>query len=348
MEASTGRILYEKNAYEERPMASTTKIMTLLVALEADCGEELAVVSELAARQPEVHMDMRAGEAYRMRDLYYAMMLESWNDTAVVIAEHISGSVEAFCERMTERAAEIGALHTQFKTPNGLDAEGHYTTAADMARIMAYAMQNQEFRQITAARSYTIRKEDGNSRTVTVRSHNPMLDAYLGTTGGKTGFTSQAGLCLVSTAQRDGVELVCVVLASGWPPHSSYRVADSKKLLNLGFDNFSFQVLVQAGTLMEEAVEVSGGMTDYVAARTAEELSYYISTEDEVRLVCSLPYSLHAPVAKGDPVGAVTAYVNGVPVRTVELLADQECLPRDWLYYWKKLWNYYTYITVRP
>ena len=105
MEASTGRILYEKNAYEERPMASTTKIMTLLVALEADCGEELAVVSELAARQPEVHMDMRAGEAYRMRDLYYAMMLESWNDTAVVIAEHISGSVEAFCERMTERAA---------------------------------------------------------------------------------------------------------------------------------------------------------------------------------------------------------------------------------------------------
>ena len=105
MEASTGRILYEKNAYEERPMASTTKIMTLLVALEADCAEELAVVSELAARQPEVHMDMRAGEAYRMRDLYYAMMLESWNDTAVVIAEHISGSVEAFCERMTERAA---------------------------------------------------------------------------------------------------------------------------------------------------------------------------------------------------------------------------------------------------
>ena len=133
-------------------MASTTKIMTLLVALEADCGEELAVVSELAARQPEVHMDMRAGEVYRMRDLYYAMMLESWNDTAVVIAEHISGSVEAFCERMTERAAEIGALHTQFKTPNGLDVEGHYTTAADMARIMVYAMQNQEFRQITATR----------------------------------------------------------------------------------------------------------------------------------------------------------------------------------------------------
>ena len=99
---------------------------------------------------------------------------------------------------------------------------------------------------------------------------------------------------------------------------------------------------------MEEAVEVSGGTTDYVAARTAEELSYYISTEDEVRLVCSMPYSLHAPVAKGDSVGAVTAYVNGVPVRTVELLADQECLPRDWLYYWKKLWNYFTYITVRP
>jgi len=99
---------------------------------------------------------------------------------------------------------------------------------------------------------------------------------------------------------------------------------------------------------MEEAVEVSGGTTDYVAARTAEELSYYISTEDEVRLVCSLPYSLRAPIAKGDSVGAVTAYVNGVPVRTVELLADQGCQPRDWLYYWKKLWNYFTYITVRP
>ncbi|MBQ7916606.1 MAG: D-alanyl-D-alanine carboxypeptidase [Firmicutes bacterium] len=344
MEASTGRILYEKNAYEQRPMASTTKVMTLIVALEADCGEELATVSELAAKQPEVHMDMRAGEQYRMQDLYYAMMLESWNDTAVVIAEHISGSVAAFCELMTQKAREIGAMHTQFKTPNGLDAQGHYTTAADLARIMAYAMENEEFRQIINTQSYTIRTEDGNSRSVTVHNHNPMLGSYVGTTGGKTGYTNEAGLCLVTSAQRDGVELIAVVLASGWPPHSKYRVADAAKLLDLGFENFAFEQIVSAGTPVEEMIEVAGGTVDYVNAHVSQDFSYFVTEEDQVELICDLPYSLQAPIRKGDLVGAVTVLVNDTPVAVLEVLADQDCAIRNLQYYWKKLLYYYTYI----
>ena len=129
MEASTGRILYEKNAYEERAIASTTKIMTLIVALEEGNEEEIATVSELAASQPKVKMGMTEGEQYRLKDLYYLMMLESWNDTAVVIAEHIGGAVEEDCESMTDKARAIGALYTPFKKPSGMCAEGPYSTA---------------------------------------------------------------------------------------------------------------------------------------------------------------------------------------------------------------------------
>lgn len=347
MEASTGRILYEKNAYEERAMASTTKIMTLITALEEGDEEEIATVSALAASQPEVHMDMREGEQYRLKDLYYAMMLESWNDVAVVIAEHIGGSVENFCEMMTRKARQLGAAHTQFKTPNGLDAEGHYTTAADMARMAAYAMQNEQFREIVGTKSYTLRKEDGNSRTVTAQNHNPMLGSYEGTNGGKTGFTNEAGLCLVSAAERDGVQLIAVVLAAGWPPHSTYRVSDATKLLNYGFENFQFQNLVEAGTPIEETIEVSGGQTDYITAHTVQDFSYYLSGEDTVELVCDLPYTLHAPVEAGDSVGALTVKVNGTPVAVLDLKTDQTCLPRDFSYYWTKIWNCFTYVTVR-
>lgn len=347
MEASTGRILYEKNAYEERPMASTTKIMTLIVALEADCGEEIATVSELAASQPEVHMDLKPGEQYRLKDLYYAMMLESWNDTAVVIAEHIGGSVEMYCERMTQKAKELGAAHTQFKTPNGLDAEGHYTTAADMARIMAYAMDNEEFREIMKTKSYTIRKEDGNSRSVTAHNHNPMLESYAGTNGGKTGFTSKAGLCLVSAAERDGVQLITVVLGAGWPPHSTYRVSDTVKLMDLGFDRFSFQKLIEEGKEAEDTIDVAGGITDYINAHVAKDFSYYISEEDTVELRYELPYTIQAPVRQGDVVGALTVYVNGAPVTILELLADQDCEARSFAYYWNKIWNYFTYVIVQ-
>ena len=347
MEASTGRILYEKNAYEERPMASTTKIMTLITALEEGDENDIATVSALAVSQPEVHMDMREGEQYRLKDLYYAMMLESWNDVAVVIAEHIGGSVENFCDMMTQKATALGAEHTQFKTPNGLDAEGHYTTAADMARLAAYAMQNEKFREIVGTKSYTIRKEDGNSRSVTAQNHNPMLGSYEGVNGGKTGFTNGAGLCLVSAAEREGVQLIAVVLAAGWPPHSTYRVSDATKLLNYGFDQFEFRQIVEAGMPVDETVEVSGGKTDFVTVRTAEDFSYYLNSEDTVELICDLPYTIHAPVEVGDSVGALTVRVNGTPVATLELKADQDCLPRDFSYYWDKIWNYFTYVTVR-
>lgn len=343
MEASTGRILYEKNAYEERAIASTTKIMTLIVALEEGNEEEIATVSELAAAQPKVKMGMTAGEQYRLKDLYYLMMLESWNDTAVVIAEHIGGSVEAYCERMTEKAREIGALHTQFKTPNGLDAEGHYSTAADMARIMAYAIQNEEFCEIVNTESYTMSTADGNSRSVTAHNHNPLLGTFEGTNGGKTGYTDEAGLCLAAAAERDGVQLVAVVLGSGWPPHSNYRVEDAKKLLTLGFTEYGFKTLIEEGTPVAETINVTGGTVDYVTTHVTEDFSYYISEEDDIRFSYDIPYSIPAPVEAGDIVGAVSIYVNDTPVGVLELAADQSCERRTQDYYWDRLWKSFTF-----
>lgn len=344
MEASTGRILYEKNAYEERPMASTTKIMTLIVALEEGNEEEMATVSELAASQPKVKMGMSPGEQYRLKDLYYLMMLESWNDTAVVIAEHIGGSVEVFCQMMTEKAREIGAMHTSFMTPNGLDEEGHYTTATDMARIMAYALKNEEFREIVNTESYTMSTEAGNSRGATAHNHNPLLGVYEGINGGKTGYTDEAGLCLVEAAEREGVQLVAVVLGSGWPPHSNYRVEDAKKLLNLGFTEYDFKTLVEAGTPAEETINVAGGTVDYVTCRVTSDFSYYVSEEDRIELSYDIPYSIPAPVQKGDIVGAVSVYVNGTPVGILDLAADQSCERRNISYYWDRLWNCFTFL----
>ena len=168
MEAESGRILYDKNGSEPRAMASTTKIMTLTVALENGNLSDMVSVSANAAQQPEVNMNLREGETFVLEDLLYALMLQSYNDVAVAVAEHVGGSVENFCAMMTEKAQEIGAKNTCFKTPSGLDAEGHQTTAADLALITAYAVQNETFMKIVGTQSYEIQQNRGNSRSVSL------------------------------------------------------------------------------------------------------------------------------------------------------------------------------------
>lgn len=183
MDADTGRVLFEKDGYRRMPMASTTKIMTCLVALEQADPESTVTVSALAASQPNVQMNICEGEQYRLIDLLHGLMLESYNDVAVAVAEHVAGSVEAFADLMNQRAAELGCTDSYFITPNGLDAEDengiHSTTAHDLALILSCAIKNETFLEITQAQEYTITELEGK-RTVTANNHNTLLQTMEG------------------------------------------------------------------------------------------------------------------------------------------------------------------------
>ncbi|MBQ4347344.1 MAG: D-alanyl-D-alanine carboxypeptidase, partial [Firmicutes bacterium] len=250
-EPVSGRILWGKNETQKLAMASTTKIMTAIIALENAELSEIVTASGRAASAPETKMHLRKGEEQRLEDLLYALLLESANDSAVAIAEHIGGSVENFCDMMTNKAHELGSSDTQFKTPNGLDAEGHYSTALDLAKITAYALQNEKFVEIINTKSVTTPVSGGDFKSYYIANTNRFLNEYSGALGVKTGFTGQAGQCFVGAAERDGMLLISVVLASGWGSvGKEQKWRDTKTLMNYGFDNFKECKLVEAGTAL--------------------------------------------------------------------------------------------------
>ena len=198
MDADTGRVLYGKEERKIRPMASTTKVMTCILALERAEGNEIVEVSSEAAAQPDVQLNMQKGEQYYLKDLLYSLMLKSHNDTAVAIAEHVGGSVEKFAKMMNDKATQIGCTQTHFVTPNGLDAkdEGgmHSTTARDLALIMRYAIQNENFLTIAQTTDYNFSDLSGK-RTFVLHNTNALLGNMDGILAGKTGFTVGAGYC---------------------------------------------------------------------------------------------------------------------------------------------------------
>ena len=336
MEAKTGRILFEKNGSEERAVASTTKIMTLLVALEYGDFETPVTVSANAARQPKVRMDLKEGETFRLMDLLYAMMLVSYNDAAVAIAEAVAGDVSSFCYLMNMKARELGAYRTHFATSNGLDAEDHYSTAVDMALIGRAALEDETALQIMQTRSYTISKDEVNCRNVSLVNKNPMLSSYTEAIGGKTGFTNEAGLCLVSMAERDDVQLIAVVLGSGWPPHSNYRVADSMKLFEYGFNEFQYETIRTDWLDEYPVVEISGGFVDRVGTRLEGNLGYYVKESDMVSLFYDLPYVVEAPVTEGQVLGQAAVCIDGKAVGYLDVVAQESAEEKT---FWRLLWS---------
>lgn len=344
MDADSGRVLYEKNGYEQMPMASTTKIMTCIVTLEQANQEELVTVSDYAASMPKVHLGMRSGEQYVLNDLLYSLMLESHNDTAVAIAEHVAGSVEAFAEMMNEKAKEIGCEHTYYITPNGLDATDtnvHSMTAADLARVMAYCIKgspkSEEFRMITRRADYNfnnkITKEDGTvtngNRSFSCHNHNSFLGMMEGALSGKTGFTNDAGYCYVGALERDNRTYTVALLACGWPNNKSYKWSDTKKLMNYGLENFCYQSFDEIRIDEEELkpIAVINGQTDRIggAAYASVELQEqenvndsdgadtHPKTEDglllrldeEISVIYGVVKETGAPVHKGEKVGSI-------------------------------------------
>ena len=215
MDGDSGRVLYEKDGEAARANASTTKVLTCIVALESSPGDDYVQVSKNAASQPEVKLGIQPGEQYYLEDLLYSLMLKSHNDTAVAIAEHCGGSVEGFARMLNRKAKQIGCTDTYFITPNGLDATDstgtHHTTARDLALIMRYAIRNKTFLHIAQTRDYTFSELTGK-RSFSVHNANALLDMMDGVLAGKTGYTSQAGYCYVCAWEKDGKTFIVSLL----------------------------------------------------------------------------------------------------------------------------------------
>ncbi len=314
MDADTGRILFEKNGGEQLPMASTTKIMTLLVTLQnADLDGEVTV-SSYAASMPDVQLNIREGERYRLRDLCYSLMLESHNDSAVAIAEHVGGSVEGFASMMNQKARDLGCYHTYFITPNGLDASDeqgvHSTTAEDLARIMRCCMQNDEFLTITREPSWSFTDLDG-TRNFTVNNKNAFLNMMEGALTGKTGFTNGAGYCYVGALERSGKRLIAVVLACGWPNHKTWKWSDTQKLMNYGIEQFHRETIGE-DTITLAPLLIENGQTASVRMKSDVESREILMKEgDTFQMDILVPDQLPAPVVEGEMVGTVIYYLNG-------------------------------------
>ena len=314
MDANNGRILFEKNGTEQLPMASTTKIMTLLITLENANPENTVTISSYASSMPEVKLHIREGEQYRLKDLCYSLMLESHNDSAVAIAEHVGGSVEAFAAMMNQKARDLGCYHTYFITPNGLDASDksgvHSTTAEDLARIMRACMEREDFLAITREPSWSFSDLSG-TRHFTVNNKNAFLHMMEGALTGKTGFTNGAGYCYAGALERDGRRLIAVVLACGWPSNRTWKWSDTQKLMNYGLTSFHPES-VGTNLFLPDPIPVTNGQSDqvFLSVKT-EKKELLLSDQDSFTMDVLLPSSLEAPVQAGQLVGTVIYYVNG-------------------------------------
>ena len=357
MDADTGRILYAKNAEEQRPMASTTKIMTLILALENANPDDLVTVSAYAASMPDVQLHLRAGEHYRLGDLLYSMMLESHNDSAVAIAEHVGGSVADFARLMNAKARDIGCYATYFIMPNGLDAEDdtgvHSTTAADLARILRYCImespKKEEFLKITRTNAYSFSDLEG-IRTFTVGNKNAFLHMMEGALTGKTGFTGNAGYCYVGALRQGERTFIVALLACGWPNNRSYKWSDTRKLMNYGLEHFTYRNVWQEPKLPE--LPVKNGIPDRenleeearIRLRLSSEepdLKLLLSEDEQVQVETHISQEVTAPVEPGTLLGSVRYLLVGqvVKVYTVEAAEDVKAVTLGWCL--EKLWRKY-------
>ena len=340
MDASNRRVLYEKAGYEKVPMASTTKIMTLLVTLENANLDDLVTVSTYAASMPDVQLNMKADEQYRLGDLLYSLMLESHNDTAVAIAEHVGGSVEGFAAMMNEKAKELGAYDTNFVTPNGLDAENHYTTAYDLALISSYAIENEQFLNIIQTPSYTFH-EQTRGRSFTVNNKDRFLTSYVGAIGIKTGFTGKAGYCFVGAVDRDGKRFVSVVLACGWPPHKTYKWKDTMNLMNYGVGQFNMKEVLAVGTSFQQIPVLDSIEDEPITPYTKDSVALLLRDDEKVSFDIELPQVLTAPVKQEQTVGKITILVNDEVYQVVPLYSNEARTKITYEYILKKILSRY-------
>ena len=308
---------YDIASNEKHSMASTTKIMTALIALENSKLDRIVTVSEKAVGIEGSSIYLKGGDRYTMNDLLYALLLQSANDAACAIAIELGGSIEGFADMMNEKAAALGLKDTHFENPHGLDSENHYTTAKELALITAEALRNPDFKTIVSTYRKTISTVDGEC-VRTVVNHNKMLLLYEDAIGVKTGFTKKTGRCLVSAAERDGLTLISVTL------NASNDWSDHKKLLDYGFEKYEKKILAEAGELVFDAY-VLNGIKSTVSCRNPNELSLVAKkSQGEITQVTEFNRMITAPIKKGDVLGYVFFESGDQVLASSPLLAEED------------------------
>lgn len=317
IDASSGRILFGKNENQRRGMASTTKIMTAIVALENSSLDKLVTVAPSAAGVEGSSVYLYAGEEVTMETLLYALMMQSANDAAAAIAYEIAGGIESFADMMNEKAASLGLHDTHFMNPHGLDDENHYTTAYELALISAYALKNDTFAKIVSTEKKVIPLHNSSASRLLV-NHNRLLRSYDDIIGVKTGFTKKCGRTLVSAAERDGVRLICVTLNDGddWKDH--------RALLDYGFSLYETEELAAPGEFSCE-VPVCGGSLDVVRVSNTDGChAVLLRNHGAVTVMTELPRFLYAGVKRGDRIGTVRFFADGAEIASVSLYAEED------------------------
>lgn len=355
-DGESDRVLYGKEADVPLANASTTKIMTCILALEEAQTDEVVTVSAEAAGQPKVHLGMKEGEQFYLGDLLYGLMLESYNDCAYAIAEHIDGSVEAFADRMNEKARELGCTDTHFVTPNGLDntdEEGeHHTTATDLCKIMSYCTwkspQHEAFVALTRTKNHSFTDLEG--RSFAVSNKNAFLDMMDCAVTGKTGFTGKAGYCYVAAAEDGGRKFCIALLACGWPNNKNYKWADAKTLFGYGLENYhlyegtdaAFDLPpMEVGSAYRTLSLDEWGKRALVSLYVndgGKKMTFLKADWDDAEIVSSLSKLVKAPVRKGDKLGSVSYCVGGQELYSCDVCAKENLFRWDFTAFLHALW----------
>lgn len=337
-DGETGRVLAGKNETNPMANASTTKILTCIVTLENCNLDETVTISANAAAQPRVRLGVQEGETYPLKDMLYALMLESFNDCAVAIAEHVAGSEEEFAKLMNQKAAEIGCRDTYFITPNGLDkevdGEFHHTTAADLCRIMAYCVwespMKETFLEITQTRNYS---GSANGKSYSLINRNAFLDQMDGVLSGKTGFTSKAGYCYVAAFERDGEKYCIALLACGWPNNKNYKWKDASTLLNYGLDTYEVKTIEEEQ--ISEQLPVNGAVGDFAFENINKSMQLPLNGKGQGKEVLVkegesiekeiiLYADTKLPIEEGQVLGECNFYLGEVLLESVPLVAEED------------------------
>lgn len=321
--ADTEEVLFAKNEFEELPMASTTKIMTSILAVELieACGDKEVEITEEMIRVEGTSMGLQKGDILSLESLVKGMLLCSGNDAATASAMAVGGDVENFAKMMNEKARQIGMNRTNFVTPSGLDSGDHHSTAYDMAILGAYAMSNEKFSSIASKKSDKV-EFISPPKIVSYKNHNKLLRLYDSCIGVKTGFTKAAGRCLVSCAKRNEVKLIAVTLnaPNDWQDHKNMLDYGFMNTTNILFNDKEFKSKVQVKNGVEDEINVSGV--------SSFSCSFKKGDETRVERIVDLCSEIEAPVEKGQIVGKVIYYLDEKEIGRNEILSENEVRKR--------------------
>lgn len=332
---ASGRIIYEKNGNKQTPMASTTKILTAIVTLENADLKETVTIESKAAGIGGSRLGLKKNDKITVNDLLYGLMLRSGNDAAVALAIHVGGSIEGFADMMNKKAEELGLTNSHFVVPHGLDNEGHYTTAYELAKMADYALNIPKFKEIVSNKSATIYI---NGYPKAINNTNKLLGSVSGVYGVKTGFTNDAGRCLVSSCKRGELDIITVIIGADT---NNQRTADTKELIEYAFNNFS---LLNIGEIIQNKFEqwkkINGGRI-YVNKGLENGVKLYLEEPknsvmavrkdsiDKIDIEVNSLFYMEAPVTKDQVIGNLRVIINGEEIEVLEIRAIREVKKKE-------------------